>query len=122
MIETPSIPKAREGVWLWLYKIIAGFFIVALLGLHFIVNHLVAPNGLLSYQDVVIYYKNPIIPIIEVGFLITVISHALVGLRSILLDLHPSDRLLKTIDGILWLVGTGFILYGIWLIVVIVQK
>ena len=92
MIDTPSVPKPREGAWLWLYKIVAGLFIVVLLGVHFIVNHLVAPEGLLSYNDVVRYYTNPIVPVMEIAFLIFVISHALVGLRSILLDLNPSDK------------------------------
>lgn len=122
MLETPSIPKPRESVLLWMYKIIAGFVIVALLGLHFIVNHLVAPNGLLTYQEVVNYYKNPLIPVLEIGFLTIVISHALVGLRGILLDLKPSDQLLKIIDILLWLVGVSFTVYGIWLIIVIAQR
>jgi len=122
MLDTPSIPKAREGAGLWLFKIIAGLLIVALLGLHFIVNHLVAPGGLLSYADVVQYYDNPVIPIVEILFLIFVVSHALVGMRSIFLDLNPSDRILKAADVLLWLVGSVSIVYGIWLVMVIVQK
>lgn len=122
MLETPSIPKPREGAWLWLYKIIAGLLIVVLLGVHFIVNHLIAPEGLLTYQEVVQYYTHPIVPIMEIAFLIFVVSHALVGLRSILLDLNPSEKLLKYLDGILVLAGAGSIIYGIWLIVVIVQR
>ncbi|MBE0699264.1 MAG: hypothetical protein IH586_20265, partial [Anaerolineaceae bacterium] len=118
MLETPSIPKTREGTWLWLYKIFAGLLIVVLLGVHFVINHLVAPTGLLTYDDVIRYYQMPIIPIMEIGFLVFVISHALVGLRSILLDLNPSDRILKIIDIFFWLIGSGFILYGIWLVVV----
>ena len=122
MLDTPSVPKPREGAWLWLYKIVAGLLIVVLLGVHFIVNHLVAPEGLLTYQEVVRYYTHPIVPIMEIAFLVFVVSHALVGLRSILLDLNPSEKLLKFLDGILVLVGVGAITYGIWLILVIVQR
>lgn len=122
MIETPSIPKNRESTWLWLYKIAAGFLIVLLLGVHFVVNHLVAPTGLLTYEDVIRYYQVPIVPVMEVIFLTVVVSHALVGMRSILLDLNPSDRVLKAFDILFLLVGSGFILYGIWLVVVIAQK
>ena len=122
MLETRSAPKPREGAWLWLFKIVAGVMIVLLLALHFIVNHLVAPGGLLTYQDVIVYYQNPIIPVIEVIFLLFVISHALVGLRSIVLDLNPPDRLLRLIDILFYLIGIGFSVYGIWLVVVIVQK
>ncbi len=122
MIDTPSVPKPREGTWLWLFKIIAGLLIVVLLGVHFVINHLVAPTGLLTYADVIRYYQTPIVPIMEIFFLIFVVSHALVGLRGILLDLNPSDALLKGMDILFWLVGSGFIIYGVWLVVVIQQK
>jgi succinate dehydrogenase hydrophobic anchor subunit len=122
MIETPSVPKPREGTWLWLYKIVAGVLIVVLLGVHFVVNHLVAPSGLLSYDDVIRYYQVPLIPIMEVAFLVFVVSHALVGMRSILLDLNPSDNVLKVADVVLWVVGIISIAYGTWLVWVIVGR
>jgi succinate dehydrogenase hydrophobic anchor subunit len=122
MIGTRSEPKSREGAWLWLYKIVAGLMIVVLLGLHLVINHLVAPGGLLTYADVVRYYQNPIIPVIEVLFLVFVVSHALVGLRSIVMDLHPSGAVLRVVDWLLVLLGSGSIIYGVWLILVIVQK
>jgi len=122
VIDTPSVPKPREGTWLWLYKIFAGLFIVILLGVHLIVNHMIVPGGLLSYNDVVRYYTNPIVPVMEIAFLIFVVSHALVGLRSILMDLNPSDKILRGIDILFILVGIGFTIYGSWLIFVIVQR
>jgi succinate dehydrogenase hydrophobic anchor subunit len=69
-------PKLREGTWLWLLKIVGGLLIVIVLGIHFVVNHLVAPGGLLTYADVISYYKNPLIPIMEVGFLVLAIGHS----------------------------------------------
>ena len=122
MLETPSIPKKREGTWLWLYKIAAGLLIVVLLGVHFVVNHLVAPTGLLTYNDVIRYYKTPIVPIMEIAFLVFVVSHALVGLRSILLDLNPSNQVLKVFDIFFLLLGSGSIIYGIWLVIQIALK
>src|SRR5512133_3901976 len=114
MLKTPSIPKSRETTGLWLYKIIAGGMVVILLGVHFIVNHLVAPGGLLSYADVVRYYQVPIVPVMEIAFLIFVVSHALVGLRSILLDMNPSDSLLRIMDIVFIVAGVGFVVYGAW--------
>jgi succinate dehydrogenase hydrophobic anchor subunit len=122
MIDTPSAPKSREGVWLWLFKIAAGLMIIVLLGIHYVVNHLVYPGGLMTYADVIAYYQNPIIPIMEVFFLVFVISHALVGLRSILLDLNPSDNFLRAADIFFIIVGVGFSIYGIWLVLVLVQR
>lgn len=118
-MSIPSEPKARENASLWMIKIFAGLLIVVLLGLHFIVNHMVAPNGLLSWADVVRYYKNPIIPIVEVLFLIAAVSHSLIGTRSILLDLKPGRRLLQILDVIFIGVGVSAVIYGIWLVVVV---
>lgn len=120
MENTRSTPN-REKTGLWLYKIIAGILIIFLLGLHFVVNHLVAPHGLLNWTDVVAYYQNPIIPIIEIIFLIVVISHALIGLRSILLDLKPSPALLRVADIFFVALGIVSSIYGIWLVTVIVS-
>lgn len=122
MHEMISKPKAREGAWLWLVKIIAGLSIIVLLGIHYVVNHLVAPGGLLSYADVLQYYQNPVIPIMEAAFLILVVSHALIGTRSILLDLNPSEKTLRFIDWVLIILGSVAIFYGIWLILVIVAR
>ncbi len=114
--------KLTENTWIWLVKVFAGLFIVVLMGIHFIVNHLVAPGGLLSYADVLAYYQNPIIPIMEGFFLVFVVGHALLGLRSILLDLNPSAARMRWIDIILFALGGVAIVYGIWLIIIMVLK
>ncbi len=116
LINTPPIAQRREGTSLWLFKIVAGLLIVFLLGVHFVVNHLVAPGGLLTYADVVRYYANPAVRIMEITFLVFVVSHALVGLRGILLDLNPSARILRIIDIALTVVGIVAIVYGIALV------
>ncbi|MRR52611.1 MAG: hypothetical protein EG825_17195, partial [Rhodocyclaceae bacterium] len=76
-----STQKPQEGAWLWLLKIVAGLLIIVIMGIHFVVNHLVAPGGLLTYTDVLAYYQNPIIPIMEILFLVFVVTHALLGIR-----------------------------------------
>jgi succinate dehydrogenase hydrophobic anchor subunit len=119
---TVSKPKPQESTWIWLYKMIAGVMILVVLVIHLIVNHLVAPGGLLSYTDVIRYYKNPIIPIMEIFFLIVVVSHSLLGIRSIVLDLNPKPNLVKTFDWICVILGAGAILYGIWLVLFIASK
>ncbi len=119
MIGENTKAKLREGAWLWLLKIIAGILVLVVLGIHFVVNHLVAPGGLLTYADVINYYKVPIIPIMEICFLVFVVSHCFLGLRSIVLDLNPSDRLLRWIDRLLVVIGAGACFYGIWLIILL---
>lgn len=118
----PSTAKRFEGTGRWLIKIIAGLFIVLLLGIHFVVNHLVAPGGLLTYADVVRYYQNPIIVVMEITFLVVVVTHSFLGLRSILLDLNPTQQVLKVIDAVLLVTGTAAVSYGIWLALTIASR
>jgi succinate dehydrogenase hydrophobic anchor subunit len=114
--------KSSETVWLWLFKILAGLLILVLLGVHFVVNHIVAPGGLLSYADVVHYYQVPGIVLMEAIFLAFVVSHALVGLRSILLDLHPSPLVLRVATWFLAVLGVGAVIYGVWLLLLIQSR
>jgi len=114
-----SKPKVQEGAWLWLLKVLFGLVIAVLIAVHFIVNHLVASGGLLTYQDVINYYKNPGVTTMEIAFLIFVVSHALMGTRSIILDLNPSEKILKFINWGMLILGSVAIIYGIWLVQVI---
>jgi succinate dehydrogenase / fumarate reductase membrane anchor subunit len=115
-------PRSGEGAGLWFLKILTGFLVIIVLVIHLIVNHLIVEGGLLTYADVVRYYQNPIIPIMEIAFLIFVVTHALMGLRSVLLDLHPSNKILRLINYGLGVLGVGSIAYGIWLVLVIVSR
>ena len=117
-----SVPRFGENTWLWLLKIVTGVLLVVLLGIHLVVNHFVAENGLLTYADVIAYYQNPIIPVMEICFLASVATHSLIGLRGIVLDLNPSRIFLKVFDVILVIVGISAVAYGIWLVSVITSK
>ena len=104
----------------WLLQAISGILLVLLLCVHLIVNHLVAPHGLLTYADIVHYYDFPGIALMEAGFLIIVTTHCLLGLHSIVLDLNPPAfvRRLTTLFSII--LGAITIFYGIYLIIKIV--
>ena len=115
MIDTKSVQKPDEGTGLWLVKVILGIFIIVLLSVHLIVNHYVGEGALLTWQNVVDYFSNPWIVFMEITFLIVVVSHSLIGMRSIFLDLNPTRGSMKIIDWFLLLLGTGSIIYGIWL-------
>ena len=115
-------PKSGEGIWLWFIKAITGALIIVILFIHFIINHLVAPNGLLSYADVLKYYQNPIIPIMEILFVSFAVSHSLIGLRGVILDLKPTRAVLNGINWLFSVVGVVSIVYGIWLILTIASK
>jgi succinate dehydrogenase hydrophobic anchor subunit len=124
METSKSVPKSGEGSGLWLIKILTGLLLIVILVVHFTVNHLLGSMaGLMSYEEVVLYYaKNLIIPIMEILFVIFVVSHALLGLRSIILDMHPTRKTLRVINWLFMIVGAVSIVYGIWLVMVIVQR
>jgi len=115
-------PRSGEGAGIWFLKILTGFFVILILLVHLVVNHLVVEGGLLTYADVLQYYQNPLIPIMEIAFLVFVVSHALIGLRSVLMDLHPSNTILKIINFALVILGLGSITYGVWLVLVLVGR
>ena len=65
---------------------------------------------------------NIFIPIIEAAFLICVVAHSLIGMRSIFLDLNLSGKVQKLIDIVMILLGSFSIIYGIWLVIIIAQR
>jgi succinate dehydrogenase hydrophobic anchor subunit len=111
-----SQPKRGETTWLWLLKIITGVLVVLILGVHLVVNHLVSPDGLLTFQQVVVYLSNPWVALMEGTFLVLAVFHALLGVRSVILDLHPSVRMIRGMDIVFSIVGVVAIIYGIWLL------
>ncbi len=119
---SPYGPRSGESAWLWLAKALSGLVIIAILIIHLIVNHFAAPNGLLSYADIVRYYQNPLILVMEIVFVAFVVSHALLGLRGILLDLKPGADLMRVVNWLFTILGTGAIIYGIWLILTIAGR
>ncbi len=115
-------PKSGENTWLWLLKIVTGPLLVIFLAVHFIVNHYIGETGLLTYKDVVAYYQNPLIPIMEIGFLASVVTHSLLGLRGIILDLKPSRNFLKILDWVFLIAGILIVVYGTWLALTIASR
>jgi len=117
-------PRPGETTWLWLIKIVTGPLLVLVLILHFTVNHYLGSlaSGLMTYDDVVKYFQNPIIPAIEILFLVTVVTHCLIGLRGIIIDMNPSRRVLQIVTWALVVLGISSVVYGIWLALTIASR
>jgi succinate dehydrogenase / fumarate reductase membrane anchor subunit len=112
-----------ETATAWLIKIATGPLLIILLLVHLVVNHYTgSANGLMSYQDVILYFSNPWIVLMEIVFLSSVVTHSLLGLRSVILDLHPSAGAMKVVNLLLWVLGVGSVIYGIWLALTIASK
>jgi succinate dehydrogenase / fumarate reductase, membrane anchor subunit len=105
-------PKATAG---WLWQVITGVGLVFPLGLHIITNHFIAKGGLHNFADVLAYLRNPVFLVLEVLFLVVVASHAMLGIRAILMDFGLSDRVEKLVSRALTIVGVLTVCYGMWL-------
>ena len=115
--ETMENPFAQEpkasSTWYW--QAFTGIALLLLLGLHFIANHFIATGGIRDFADVVSYLRNPIILVLEVLFLVVVATHAILGVRAIVMDFGISDRAEKRLSQVLTLVGILTVAYGLWL-------
>ena len=122
--NTRSGPRPGENTWIWLIKIVTGPLLLLVIALHFTVNHYMGSmsSGLMTYEDIVAYYQNPLIPAIEIVFLVTVVAHSLIGLRGIILDMNPSRRLLNAVTWLLVVFGVFSVGYGVWLALAIASQ
>jgi succinate dehydrogenase hydrophobic anchor subunit len=114
MMENPFAeePK-RSSTWYW--QIFTGVALVLLLGLHFIANHFIATGGIRDFADVVSYLRNPIVLVLEVLFLIVVATHAMLGVRAIVMDFGISSQAEKRLSQALTVIGVLTVGEGLWL-------
>jgi len=111
-------PKASSS---WLWQAFTGVSLVLLLGLHFVANHFIAKGGLRNFADVVAYLSSPLILVLEVLFLVVVATHAMLGVRAILLDFGLSDHAEKRLSQALTVMAILTVGYGLWLTWVIIH-
>jgi succinate dehydrogenase hydrophobic anchor subunit len=97
----------------WALQAISGVLLVAAIALHWYAQHLVVEGGLRGYSQVVSYLREPFALVIETSFLVVVITHALLGLRAIVMDLCPTKPVERLLNLGLGLAGMGAVVYGI---------
>jgi succinate dehydrogenase hydrophobic anchor subunit len=119
MMENPFAEEPRPtSAWLW--QVFTGVGLVILLGLHFIANHFVAKGGLRDFAEVVAYLRNPLILALELLFLVCVTTHALLGVRAILLDFGLLEVAESRLDRVLKVLGVLTVVYGLgvtWMVI-----
>jgi len=107
--------KNHRGSLGWIFQAITGVLLIVLAGLHMIAQHFVAKEGLRNFEEARSYLANPVILPLEVGFLVVVTVHALLGVRAVLFDLGLSDATEKRITQAFWVIGSLTIAYGLWM-------
>lgn len=120
-VSTDGRIKMTGGRWGWLLQAISGILLVVLVGLHWVAQHFMAAGGLRTYDEVVAYLRQPTVFALEVAFLITVTTHALLGVRAILLDLGLDSRVEWLLRWALTLVGVATVWYGVDLTLTIIR-
>ena len=119
----PPAQTYRRGrsARLWHWTAGSGMALVLLATMHIVAQHFVVhqKGGLRTYDEVLSYIANPIIFILEAGFLLAVTIHSMLGIRSVLHDRSPSAsaRTRQRIDRSLWIVGALTVVYGMGLLV-----
>jgi succinate dehydrogenase hydrophobic anchor subunit len=111
-------PRSPRSAGEWRVMTLTGLGLLVLLTIHMIANHFIVKSvgGLRDYRQVLAYIANPVIFTIESLFLLFVTVHAMLGLRSVLLDLDPGPRLHRWIDRGLAVLGLATLAYGYFLI------
>jgi len=114
MMKNPFAQEPKvSSTWYW--QMFTGIALVLLLGLHFIANHFIAKGGIRDFADVVTYLRNPIVLVLEVLFLIVVATHAMLGVRAIIMDFGISSQAEKRLSQVLTVIGVLTVAYGLWL-------
>ncbi|HUX71837.1 MAG TPA: hypothetical protein VMV41_15060 [Cellulomonadaceae bacterium] len=113
--------RSAGGGWGWLLQVITGGALLVLVVVHLVAQHFVvqSPGGLRDYAQVLAYLGNPVIVVIESLFLVAVTWHAMLGVRSILLDLGLGDVGRRRVTAGVTTLGVLTLGYGFWMIAVL---
>ena len=100
---------------LWLVKAVSGVLLIGFLGLHLVAQHLLVEGGLRDFSAVVAYLRHPLALVAEIGLLASVIVHAALGVRAILVDVLHSQIALRRASWVVAIVAVAAFAYGIGL-------
>jgi succinate dehydrogenase hydrophobic anchor subunit len=123
--DTPA-PTYRRGrsARLWHWTAGSGMALVVLATMHIVAQHFIVhqKGGLRTYSEVLTYIANPVIFVLEAGFLFAVTIHAMLGIRGIMHDRDLNARAQRRLDIALWSVGTLTVAYGMALLIILAAR
>ncbi len=122
--ETPLSPERSTRSRSWRWTASSGLALLVLVTIHMVAHHFVVDDigGLRTYRNVLDYISTPIIVVIEGVFLVVVTAHAMLGLRSVLLDFGLSERWRSLLERTLVVLGVVTVAYGFVLIGVLASR
>lgn len=121
MAAIPRDARSRGySPWAWILQAASGTLLVVLLTAHIVAQHFFGKEGVLAYQEVIAYLRNPVVFTLETAFAASVLFHALAGIRAILLDLDLSREQEHRVNVGLTVLGVVMFLYGLVLTLLVV--
>lgn len=114
--------RRRGGTTAWILQAASGVLLVFLLGAHIVAEHFIVKGGLPDYGQVVSYLANPVVLAIESAFVVVLIWHAMLCLRSVLFDFRFGRRAQALITRGVVALGVITAAYSCWLIAAIASR
>ncbi len=120
--RTRTVHAGQTRAWRW--TAFTGVALLVLVTVHMMAHHFVvrSTGGLRTYEQVLDYVATPVIFVVEVLFLVAVTIHAMLGIRSVLLDLGFGERGRRRIDRALLVLGAITVTYGTVLVAALASR
>jgi succinate dehydrogenase hydrophobic anchor subunit len=113
-MRTEALDAARGGLWPWLGQRVTAVLVIVTILIHLVLTHYVA-IGELSYDNIGERLAATAVLVNDIVLLVAVVFHGLNGLRMVVLDWGlSSSGGRRAFDVVLWLVGIGAVIFGIW--------
>ncbi len=113
-MRTEALDAARGGMWPWLGQRVTAVLVIVTILIHLVLTHYVA-IGELSYDNIGERLAAGAVLVNDIVLLLAVVFHGLNGLRMVVLDWGlSSSGGRRAFDVVLWLVGIGAVIFGIW--------
>ncbi|MBW1709068.1 MAG: succinate dehydrogenase, hydrophobic membrane anchor protein [Deltaproteobacteria bacterium] len=103
--------SGRTGAFDWLFQRISGVVLALILGLHFIILHLIS-GGEYEYEVIMTRLANPSWKVFYFCFLFFALYHAMNGAKILIDDYIHHPRLRTLLLSLDWLLAIVLFLYG----------
>lgn len=118
---TDAVRAPTRAGRLWLVKAVSGVLLIGFLGMHLVAQHFLVPGGLRDFSAVVEYLRHPVALMAELGLLGSVIVHAALGVRAVLVDTLPTDRAVRRASWVIGALAVAAFAYGIGLTLAVIS-
>ena len=117
MSDQPFLGRDKASFWAWFIQRITAVLIFPLLFIHMIWNHFIGHDGSIDLGFVEANVRNMGFMLIDGGLLVIGLFHGLNGLRNVLYDYVNSLKVRQALNWVFIILGGGFFIYGLWVLI-----